>query len=308
MKNISTLGEVADRVDYLSRYCTDKMIPVKDISFEHLKSVRIGSETHQLRRVAQQSIANRLLIPIQYLRKCPADVQAYNMNYWIAHEKNEELFFRFDGNEVRAIFTPRYTPVDNFEAIERLDAMGYGPETQVQCHLDAEFMSLNILEGNQSFDINGDKFRPGISLGNSEVGLASLSISCFVMRIICQNGLISQTSVSASYRHVSRKILNNFPEVMNRVGTELGKQKDQFRISMESHVDDPLMTIESFNRQFNLNIQEREAVEWGHTMEPGNTMFSVINAYTAGAKHEKLPVESVYKLQKTGGIILSMVN
>ena len=45
----------------------------------------------------------------------------------------------------------------------------------------------------------------------SEVGLASLSIAAFVLRLICTNGLVAKSDVSASYRHVSTKILGEFP-------------------------------------------------------------------------------------------------
>jgi hypothetical protein len=308
MKSISTLEKVSEKVDQFSRYCTDTMIPVQDISFDHLETVRIAGEEHSLRPIAQQSIAWRLGIPIQYLRKCPPEVQAYNMNHWIEHEKNPELFFRFDSRDVRAIFTPKYTPVDNFEIMERLDSLGYGPDTQVQCHLDQDFMSLSILEGRQSFEIDGDRMTPGISIGNSEVGLSSLSIAAFVLRLVCTNGMISTSAVSASFRHVSRKILEEFPQVMTRVGNELGRQKNQFRISMKSPVDNPLMTIEAFNRKFGLSTQEKEAVEWGHRNEPGKTMFFIVQAYTRGAQFQGLNAESVHKLQKTGGMILSMVN
>ena len=109
------------------------------------------------------------------------------------HERNEQLFFRFDGREVRVIFTPKYKPVDNFEVMERLDFLGYDPGTEVQCHLDAEFMSLSIPDGNKAFDINGDRFKSGISISNSEVGLASLSIAAFVLRLVCTNGIIAKT-------------------------------------------------------------------------------------------------------------------
>jgi hypothetical protein len=34
--------------------------------------------------------------------------------------------------------------VDNFGVITRLDEMGYTPDTQVQCHLNGEFMLLSI--------------------------------------------------------------------------------------------------------------------------------------------------------------------
>ena len=35
----------------------------------------------------------------------------------------------------------------NFEVCERLDSLGYGLDTEVQCHLDPEFMSLSIPDG-----------------------------------------------------------------------------------------------------------------------------------------------------------------
>jgi len=306
-KNMTTLGKVFDRVNDLSMNCHDKLVTVKDISFDQLESVKIAGEPHQMRPLDQQSIAWRLGIPIHYLRKCPPEMQAYNMNYWIEKEKNEELFFRFDGEEVRAVFTPKYKPVDNFEVLERLDSLGYGPEAQVQCHLDAEFMLVSILDGNHAFSVNGERMTPGVSISNSEVGLASLSISAFVLRLICTNGMISKTEVSASYRHVSLKILNEFPKVLDNVSLELGKQKNQFRISIESKVDNPLGTIESFNKQFQLGEKERDAVEWAWNQEAGNTMFNVVNAYTRAAQFDALPAEASYRLQKVGGAILGMV-
>jgi hypothetical protein len=82
---------------------------------------------------------------------------------------------------------------------------------------------------------------------------------------------------------------------------ELGHQKSQFRISMQTPVDNPLMTIESFNRQFQVGGKEREAVEWGWNQEPGNTMFHLVNAYTRAAQFEGLSAEASYRLQKVGG-------
>ncbi|MFC1815916.1 hypothetical protein ACFL0M_08240 [Thermodesulfobacteriota bacterium] len=115
--------------------------------------------------------------------------------------------------------------------------------------------------------VNGDTFKPGVSISNSEVGLASLSIAAFVMRLICSNGLIRKTEIGASYRHVSTKILSEFPEVLDNVSYELGKQKSQFLLSMESPVDNPQSTINTFNRQFQLDKVEKDAVEWAWPQE-----------------------------------------
>jgi hypothetical protein len=297
---ITTLEKVFNRVDALSQNCFDQNINVKDITFENLDSVNIAGESHPLRTIAQRSITWRLGIPFQYLRKCPPEIQSVNLNYWIEHEKNEQLFFRMDGREVRAIFTPKYKPVDNFEICERLDSLGYGPDTHVQCTLDPEFMSLSILDGKKAFDIK--------SISNSEVGLASLSIAAFILRLICTNGMVSKTEISASYRHVSTKILDEFPATMDKVSYELGAQKHKIGLSMESPVDDPLKTIESFNRQFNLNQLQKEAVRWAWPQEMGDTMFAVVNTYTRASQFKAMSAENSYLLQRVGGNILGMLN
>ncbi|MBT5991549.1 MAG: DUF932 domain-containing protein [Bacteroidetes bacterium] len=308
MQHETTLEKVYDKVDLMSKNCFDQNIDVPEIKFDSLDRIRISGESHTVRPVAQRAISNRLGIPYNYLKKCPQEIQADNLNYWIEKEKNDRLFFRFDGDDVRALFTPRYVPVDNFEALYKLDQLGFKPETKVQCSLDPEFMSLSIPDGKKAFEIDGDKFTPGISISNSEVGLASLSISAFVLRLICTNGLISSSGVSASYRHVSTKILEEFPNVLEKVSSELGNKRDQFKISMDSVVDNPEGTMLSFNRQFNVNKVEQDAVEWGWAHDVGETMFHIIQAYTKGSQHKDLSAESSFKLQRTGGNILAMVN
>ena len=308
MSSMTTLAKVYDRVQSMSRSHKDKMIPVDDISFESLEDMRIGNTIHKLRPIAQQSIAYRLGIPINYLRKCAPSMQQMNLNYWIRHEKNDELFFRFDGDEVRAVFTPRYIPTDNLELLDRLLGLGFKPETRVQCSLDDKFMLVSVPDDRETFRINGDRMTPGISVSNSEVGLAALSISTFTLRLICTNGMISKTEVSASYRHVSDKLLSSLPGVLNELKAGFGQQREQLQISLESKVENPEATIESFNRQFELRKEEKEAVEWALAQEYGFTMFAVVNVYTKAAQFELLSAESRFRLQKVGGMVLGMVN
>ena len=200
MKNITTLEKVFDRVDKQSAKCYDELIDVKDIEFDKLDTIKIRGGVHPLRSIAQRSIAWRLGIPYNYLQKCPDQLQAEQMMHWLQFEKNDQLFVRFDDQDVRAIFTPKYKPVDNFEVLTRLDEMGYGPDTECQCFLDGEFMLLSVMDGKQSFKVNGDKMTPGISISNSEVGLASLSISAFFLRLVCTNGMVAKTEIAASFQ------------------------------------------------------------------------------------------------------------
>jgi hypothetical protein len=291
----------------MNQSCHDALIDVPAISFESLETMNIGDERHTLRTVAQRSIAWRLGIPYNYLAKCPQELQAEQMNHWIKSERREQLFVRFDGEEVRAVFTPRYKPVDCWEILLKLDEMRYTPDTKVQCSLDGEFMLLSIPDGRRQFKINGDKMTPGISISNSEVGLASLSVSAYLLRIVCSNGMVAKTEISASFRHVSTKILTELPQVFENVGNGLGKQKDRLKLSLESPVADPLATIERFNRQFALGEREKEAVAWAWPQEAGETMFAVVNAYTRAAAMEGLPAESSFRLQRVGGEVLGML-
>jgi hypothetical protein len=52
---------------------------------------------------------------------------------------------------------------------------------------------------------------------------------------------------------------------------------------MRTPLENPLVTIESFNRHFQIGEKESEAVKWGG-QEMGKTMFHVVNAYTRGAQ------------------------
>ena len=96
---------------------------------------------------------------------------------------------------------------------------------------------------------------------------------------------------------------------MDKVSYELGAQKHKIGLSMESPVDDPLKTIETFNRQFNLNQPQKEAVvEWAWPQEMGNNMFAVVNTYTRAAQWDELSAESSFRLSRVGGNILGMLN
>ena len=94
---------------------------------------------------------------------------------------------------------------------------------------------------------------------------------------------------------------------MRQIVYEADKGREQFRLSLESPVEDPISTISAFNRQFQVGKAPAEAVEWGYFLEPGNTMFHVVNAYTRGAQEQTLSAEDSFLLERAGGLILAMV-
>ena len=78
-------------------------------------------------------------------------------------------------------------------------------------------------------------------------------------------------------------------------------------ISNQTRVDNPMSSIETFARQFQLTQEETEIVRQAYYLEQGGTMFAVINAFTRAAQEPNLSAAEAYKLERTGGRILAMV-
>lgn len=309
MRSIDTFDNVIGRVHGMSVNHYDETIPLRDMEFSSLERMWVAGKQVEILTSAQRLFANRLRVPFSYLARCPFDLQAQNLNYWIEQEakKRETLFCRFDGDKLRAVFTDRYTAIDHMEILSRMLEYGFSPEVEVHYSLDQNLLVLKVPDFTRTFGFGGDDIVPGISIANSEVGILAFSIEAYFYRLVCSNGLVSKTAVASRFKHVSRKGLNEFPDILRQVVYESEQGQRRFEISTQSHIDDPLATIGSFNRQFQITKKEAEAIEHAWQIEHGLTMFNVINAYTRAAQDTSLSSEESYKLERVGGLILSMV-
>ena len=311
MRGIDTFDNVARRVAGMAAQNHDEVIPVVDMKFDGMENMWIAGQEVEVMPSAQRLFANRLRVPYSYLSRCPADLQAENLNHWLREEaKDRDTFFcRFyNGNRLRAVFTERYTVLDNIEVVNSMLDNGIADTSEIHYCLDENLMVLKVPDNEKTFSVRvDDNVVPGIGLSNSEVGILAFSIEAYFFRLACTNGLIAKTAVSSKFRHISRKGLNGFPDIMRQVVLESERSQAQFRLSLESPVEDPLFSIGLFNRQFQVGKISAEAVERGYYLEPGNSMFHVINAYTRGAQDRNLSVEDSFLLERVGGLILSMV-
>jgi len=309
MRTINTFESVITKVHAMSENYFDETIPVTDMMFHSIDRMRISGKEMEVLPSAQRLFANRLRIPHSYLVRCPQELQATNLNTWIKEEaeRRETLFCRFDGDKLRAVFTDRYCAIDHTQILSRMVEYGFSSETEVHYSLDRDLLVLKVPDFTRAFGFGGEKIVPGISIGNSEVGCLSFVIEAYFYRLVCSNGLIAKTAVASRFRHVSRKALEEFPDLLKQVICESEHSQRRFEISTQTRLDNPLSTIGSFNRQFTLTKKEAEAVTQAWEIEQGFTMFQVIGAYTRAAHNADLTAEESYRLERIGGMILSMV-
>jgi hypothetical protein len=119
--------------------------------------------------------------------------------------------------------------------------------------------------------------------------------------------MVTKTAVNARYKHISRRVMDEFPLVFENVVHQSSHVQDQFQISVRTPVDNPESTIDTFVRQFQIPQQQAEIVKQAFYLEPGATMFHVIQAFTRAAQSENLSATDSYRMEKAGGTILSMV-
>ena len=312
MKATTTLGNLIEQVETMSAGNFDETVSLNDIEFGSLNEMWIGGVGVEVLPQAQRLLANRLRVPFSYLERCPADLQAENLNHWLKEErKQRETFFcRFNGQrQVRAVFTDRYTAIDNREILAKMPELGFRPEQEVQYMLDDGMMVVKVPEYARSFEVAlKDNVVPGLSIGNSEIGFLSFCIECFYLRLVCTNGMVVPVSIGQSrFKHISRKAFEALPETIRQVAESSNRHQAQMVISVNTPVHNPIQTIESFNKRFGLTQAEGEMVKASFAQETGETMWNVIQAYTGSAKSPELTVEAAYRLERVGGKILALV-
>jgi len=312
MRATTTLGNLIDQVETISCGNFDENISLDKMEFASLNEVWIENVSVDVLAHAQSLLCNRLRVPFTYLKRCSPQLQAANLNHWLVKErkKRDSFFCRFNGQkQLRAVFTDRYTAIDNTEILYKMLNSGFRHDQQVQYLLDDSMMIVRVPEFGRSFEVSfKDEVVPGLSFGNSEIGCLSFCIECFYLRLVCTNGLTVATTIGQSrFKHISRKAFDELPETIRQVAQGSDRQRNQMVLAVQRPVDDPIQTIEAYNKQFGLTNEEAEMVRVSWQHEPTQNMWGVIQAYTASAKVPWLDVEAAYKLERIGGHILAAV-
>ena len=113
MKATTTLGTLIEEVETMSAGNFDETVSLSEIEFVSLNEMWIGGVGVEVLPQGQRLLSNRLKTPFTYMDRCPGELQAENLNYWLEQERKEResFFLRFNSQrQVRAAFTTRFEP------------------------------------------------------------------------------------------------------------------------------------------------------------------------------------------------------
>lgn len=297
--------------DYLADTRRLKMRPTDGDGGVILDGVNGGMT---LRPIAHQQMANTLGIPKPYydrmLEQQP-DLLAANVNRWLETQPATKLIRTLD-NEVRAVLSDSYRPLDNYDLVEAvlpkltsLDAQVLSSEvTENRLYIKA--VTARITEEVKV----GDRVQAGVMISNSEVGQGSLRIEALDYWLRCLNGMVREQAIRKAhlgrssrgqdaiedareyFRHETQAADDRafFMKVQDATAAMFDALRFNKRIDQYREVDkriiqgDPIKVVEVTAKRLQLSDGERGGV-LQHLIKGGElTQYGLANAITRYAQ------------------------
>lgn len=303
----STLGDLMDVVTVRRQSQHDFVTRADQLYVDDksgcLVARQAGYREFHLRTLATNQLANRLGVPGQYLQKCPSELVAENVNHWLAEQPDRQFLVRCDGDQVRAVLSSRYSPVDH-ELLLSWVSESVGRDAQVRYELTEEQMVLQLVNRREHGTVH-DRLHSGVNIRNSEVGLSCVEVSGLVYRTICLNGLILSGRSDYRRRHIGDTSLRDeVRRAVMQTGEAARVGVSMFEGTQSVRVPDMDALFERVVSRHDLTKRQGTAIREAFGIEPGDTLYAAINAITRAGNDIRLDLEARRQLQELGGSIL----
>ncbi|MBZ0137641.1 MAG: hypothetical protein K8I27_14845 [Planctomycetes bacterium] len=301
----SRLGELRNRLQEMAGRQRDAVVNTRELAMAPSDGALMvgGNERYVLREHAFGQIAARLQIPAHYLRRCDPELRSRNVNRWL-READRDVMLRIEGDEVRGVLSSSYRPINHLDILGWLETR-LGADTTVRYELNESYLDMQVVGEPETGlpQARRDSLHRGLHLRNSEVGLARVNISALVYRTICLNGLVMGSGRWAyQRRHVGKAELGDqVREAFDRAIDLSSQAATAFAGTRGIQVPEPLKALDRVISRYELAEEEGEAVHRAYGVEPGESLYAVINALTRAGNDTALAIDSRHKLQTLGG-------
>ena len=272
-------------------------------------------EPRPLRANAFANLMNRIGAPADFIRRLPAALQLANVNYLLGvHDETSAATLRLRGDEVAAIVSGRYAPLDPVQLVEtvRTALVRHGMLNEVRVRGIASGLVDNVrlvFPADEVAIKPGDVSALGIDITTSSFGRSAVHLSAMIWRLICSNGLKApERSGSLSFRHVgdAQRLRDAVSEAIPSAIVHARGVMRQWQRAVDFMVEDVAKQIGELRM---LTLGEREALE-AEVLAAGElpalpertSLYSFVNALTSSAK-QAAPVRRL-ELETVAGELL----
>jgi hypothetical protein len=263
-----------------------------------------GSKSYALSEIAITQMCQKIEIPVKYYRRLPHEMKATVANFDIGRLNGTSYLLRGKGDWIRAFLSADYVAYNNREIGETVEALlAKGNVSVKDFVLEETNLFLKIIS-EEIWDVESG-LKAGIMIGNSEVGMRSVSVEPFVFRKPCTNDLIVSQEKSFRHAHIhltAHELTRRMAEAVSdgfRVASSL---LDVFLKAREEPIEDPLQTIRKIAEARQLSQKLTDEVVSSYLVEPEANRFGIINAFTNVA--QKLGPLQRIEMERFAGTLL----
>ena len=239
--------------------------------------------------------------PRNYMRACPDDLRATNLNHWKENkESNGGWLVRAYQDNARAILSNGYSVLGNTEVLETmLDVMGDTPYEPVQPHISPDSVHVKLkVAGNTD-----GNYGQGVYIGNGETGNYKLRVLPFVQRTSCTNSIIWKGG-GVELRHWRIGRIDLVYTLKRFMGEALNKTQEMMDRILKAELEtipDFADYVQRFCKQSNISEVGYGVVMAGTESE--DSRMALVNGLTYYAHQQEDPDTQV-RLETLGADVL----
>lgn len=312
---------------------------VDDVNMNFLVPAEGGSQMQvmPLTDWAHSQVAGKLDIPLKYYRRMreqAPELLARNINEWMP-TKNKELMSKpkdqkmllrtLDGN-VRAVLSDRYKIMDNHDLLLRSleEFQNVGAELH-RADLTESHMYIKAIVPHTVAEIReNDTVVPGVIIQNSEVGAGAFKVLPFMLRQVCSNGMIGESTITKIHlgKQKDTGIIKFSQETQMAENATLwlqvrdiirgtfdpvtfDKWVSQLRMSTEVEIENPVFAVDNVIETFGISDEMKDDLLNHFSREGDMTQWGLANAVTRTGRDMDDP-EKVIEMEVIGGQIAVM--
>ncbi len=244
------------------------------------------ADVYSLSELAIAQLCHKLEIPVRYYRRLPDEMKALVANFDLKRHNEHSFFLRGKGQWIRAFLSGDYIAYNNAEIAET--AQNLLTDTGLVMKdfvLEETNFFLKIIS--EELVDRGSGLKAGIMIGNSEVGMGSVSVEPFVFRKPCTNDLIVAQEKSFKHAHIHLTAY----ELTRRMATAISDGfrvassiLDRFLKARDQPIEDPVEVIRRLAEERVLSQKFTDESVSSYLAEPERNLFGVINAFTSAAQ------------------------
>ena len=282
---------------------------MKDLALSESGALKLlngysDSPEFALSDTATLQLCQRLEIPVRYYRRLPVTMQALVANYDLSRQNGKSFLLRGKGQWVRAFLSDEYVAYNNSEIAETVESLLAKPELTIRSFvLDETHMFIKIIS-EEIWDVEAG-LKAGIMIGNSEVGMGSVSVEPFVFRKPCTNDLIVSQEKSFRHAHIhltAFELTRRMAEAISQGFRVASSVMDAFLQSHQEPIEDPIEMIKKIAEERQFSQKLKDEIVSSYLLEPEPSRFGVINAFTNTA--QKLGPLQRIEMERFAGSLL----